>query len=122
MNSNIDFLIVGAGFYGATIGRALTDVGYKCLIIDKRPHIGGNCHTVPGSLDKYDILKKSNKSTAEENNQEIDDTDEIENNSIDNNEDIEDTIDNTDEEVMDEYTIDEDGTIHTKEEDNDRIY
>jgi len=55
VNSNIDFLIVGAGFYGATIARALTDVGYKCLIIDKRPHIGGNCHTVPGSLDKYDI-------------------------------------------------------------------
>ena len=55
MNSNIDFLIVGAGFYGVTIARLLTDAGYKCLIIDKRPHIGGNCYTVPGHNGLYDI-------------------------------------------------------------------
>ena len=55
MNSNIDFLIVGAGFYGATIGRLLTDAGYNCLIIDKRNHIAGNCYTKQGPQGLYDI-------------------------------------------------------------------
>jgi UDP-galactopyranose mutase len=40
-----DYLIVGAGFYGAVCARELTDNGYKCLVIDKRSHIGGNCYT-----------------------------------------------------------------------------
>jgi UDP-galactopyranose mutase len=40
-----DYLIVGAGFYGAVCARELTDKGYKCLVIDKRSHIGGNCYT-----------------------------------------------------------------------------
>ena len=38
-----DFLIVGAGLFGATAARALTDQGYKCLVIDKNSYIGGNC-------------------------------------------------------------------------------
>lgn len=41
----IDFLIVGAGLYGSVCARELTDKGYSCLVIDKRPHIGGNCYT-----------------------------------------------------------------------------
>jgi len=40
-----DFLIVGAGLYGSVCARELTDKGYSCLVIDKRTHIGGNCHT-----------------------------------------------------------------------------
>lgn len=40
-----DFLIVGAGFYGATFARQATDAGYKCLVIDKRSHIAGNAYT-----------------------------------------------------------------------------
>jgi UDP-galactopyranose mutase len=40
-----DYLIVGAGFYGAICARELTDTGYKVLVIDKRDHIGGNCYT-----------------------------------------------------------------------------
>ena len=55
MNSNIDFLIVGAGFYGVTIARMLTDAGYKCLIIDKRYHIGGNCFSIPDKNGLYDV-------------------------------------------------------------------
>lgn len=55
MNSNIDFVIVGAGFYGVTIARLLTDAGFKCIIIDKRDHIGGNCYTAPGDKHLYDI-------------------------------------------------------------------
>jgi len=40
-----DFLIVGAGFYGSICARELTDKGFKCLVIDSRNHIGGNCYT-----------------------------------------------------------------------------
>lgn len=40
-----DYLIVGAGFFGAICARELTNSGYKCLVIDKRNHIGGNCYT-----------------------------------------------------------------------------
>ena len=40
-----DYLIVGAGFFGAVFAREMTDNGKKCLVIDRRPHIGGNCYT-----------------------------------------------------------------------------
>ena len=40
-----DFLMVGAGLYGATIARQLTDGGKKVLVIDKRNHIAGNAFT-----------------------------------------------------------------------------
>ena len=40
-----DYLIVGAGFFGAVFAREMTDHGKKCLVIDKRSHIGGNCYT-----------------------------------------------------------------------------
>jgi UDP-galactopyranose mutase len=40
-----DYLIVGAGFYGSICARELTDAGYKCLVLEKRNHIGGNCYT-----------------------------------------------------------------------------
>ena len=42
---NYDYLIVGAGLFGATFAREMTDAGKKCLIIDKRPHIGGNVYS-----------------------------------------------------------------------------
>lgn len=40
-----DYLIVGAGMFGATFARLATDAGKNCLVIDKRPHIAGNCYT-----------------------------------------------------------------------------
>jgi len=40
-----DYLIVGSGLYGSVCARELTDMGFKCLVIDKRNHIGGNCYT-----------------------------------------------------------------------------
>lgn len=40
-----DYLIVGAGMFGATFARLATDAGKTCLIIDKRDHIAGNCYT-----------------------------------------------------------------------------
>lgn len=40
-----DYLIVGAGMFGATFARLATDAGKRCLVIDKRAHIAGNCYT-----------------------------------------------------------------------------
>ena len=40
-----DYLIVGAGIFGATFARLARDSGRSCLVIDKRNHIGGNCYT-----------------------------------------------------------------------------
>lgn len=40
-----DFLIVGAGLYGATFARIMADNGKRCLVIDKREHIAGNIFT-----------------------------------------------------------------------------
>lgn len=40
-----DYLIIGSGLYGSVCARELTDLGYKCLVIEKRDHIGGNCYT-----------------------------------------------------------------------------
>lgn len=44
-SKEIDFLIVGAGLFGAVIAHLLHSIGKSCLVIDKRAHIGGNCFT-----------------------------------------------------------------------------
>ena len=40
-----DFLIVGSGLFGAVTACEFTKRGKKCLVLDKRPHIGGNVYT-----------------------------------------------------------------------------
>src|SRR3990172_1217544 len=40
-----DYLIVGSGLFGAICARELTDAGKSVLVIERRPHIGGNCYT-----------------------------------------------------------------------------
>ena len=40
-----DYLIVGAGLFGATCANLLHSKGKKVLVIDKRDHIGGNVYT-----------------------------------------------------------------------------
>ncbi len=40
-----DYLIVGAGLFGATIANKAVKMGKKVLVIDKRNHIGGNIYT-----------------------------------------------------------------------------
>ena len=40
-----DYLIVGAGLYGAIFAHEMTKRNKRCLVIDKRKHIGGNCYT-----------------------------------------------------------------------------
>lgn len=39
-----DYLIVGAGLFGSVFARQMTDAGKRCLVIDRRDHIGGNVH------------------------------------------------------------------------------
>ena len=40
-----DYIVVGAGLFGATFARLATDAGKKVLVIDKRDHIAGNVYT-----------------------------------------------------------------------------
>ena len=40
-----DYLVVGAGLYGATFARQAKEHGKSVLVIDKRDHIGGNVYT-----------------------------------------------------------------------------
>ena len=45
-----DYLIVGSGLFGSAFARRATDAGRRCLVIDKRPHTGGNlrCESIEG--------------------------------------------------------------------------
>lgn len=43
-----DYIIVGAGFAGLVLAERLCSAGKKCLVVEKRSHIGGNCY------DRYD--------------------------------------------------------------------
>ena len=40
-------LIVGSGLFGAVCARELTDAGIRCRVVERRNHVGGNCHTRP---------------------------------------------------------------------------
>lgn len=42
---NYDYLIVGSGMFGAVFAREASKRGKRCLVIDKRNHIGGNVYT-----------------------------------------------------------------------------
>lgn len=51
-----DYLIVGAGLYGATFAHVAKKHGKRCLVIEKRPHAGGNiyCEDIEGiNVHKY---------------------------------------------------------------------
>ncbi len=48
-----DFLIVGAGFTGATLAERLASLGKKVLVVDRRDHIGGNAYD---EYDPYGVL------------------------------------------------------------------
>jgi UDP-galactopyranose mutase len=55
-NKKYDYLIVGAGLFGAVFSHIATKNGKKCLVIDKRNHLGGNvyCEEVNGiNVHKY---------------------------------------------------------------------
>lgn len=66
MTKEYDFLIVGSGLFGATFAYFAKKAGKKCLVIDKRPQLGGNvyCEEVEGiNVHKYGahIFHTSNK-------------------------------------------------------------
>ena len=50
IENHYDYLIVGAGLFGATFAYRARQQGKKCLVIDKRPHLGGNiyCENIEG--------------------------------------------------------------------------
>lgn len=51
-----DYLIVGSGLFGSTFAYRAKKAGKKCLVIDKRPHLGGNiyCESIEGiNVHKY---------------------------------------------------------------------
>lgn len=65
-----DYLIVGSGLFGATFAHLANKQGKKCLVIDKRPHLGGNiyCENIEGiNVHKYGahIFHTSNKKVWE---------------------------------------------------------
>ncbi len=43
-NASTDFLIIGAGFSGLVIAQRLAAAGWKCVVVDRRSHLGGNAH------------------------------------------------------------------------------
>jgi UDP-galactopyranose mutase len=47
MNIDAGYLIVGAGFAGSVVARELAEAGKKVLVIDRRPHLGGNAYDEP---------------------------------------------------------------------------
>ena len=66
MKRTYDYLIVGAGLFGAMFAFRAKQAGKKCLMIDKRPHLGGNvyCENIEGiNVHKYGahIFHTSNK-------------------------------------------------------------
>lgn len=54
--NNYDYLIVGSGLFGATFAYFAHKAGKRCLVIDKRQHLGGNvyCESIEGiNVHKY---------------------------------------------------------------------
>ena len=66
MENHYDYLIVGSGLFGSTFAHLAHKQGKKCLVIDKRSHLGGNiyCEKIEGiNVHKYGahIFHTSNK-------------------------------------------------------------
>ena len=65
-----DYLIVGSGLFGAVFAHQARKAGKRCLVIDRRPHLGGNvyCEQVEGiNVHRYGahIFHTSNKEVWE---------------------------------------------------------
>lgn len=56
MSSHYNYIVVGSGLFGATFAYCARKAGKRCLVIDKRPQLGGNvyCENVEGiNVHKY---------------------------------------------------------------------
>lgn len=63
-----DYAIVGSGLFGATFAYEASKAGKECLVIERRPHIGGNCYTrnifgIDVHMYGAHIFKTDNKET-----------------------------------------------------------
>lgn len=70
VSKEYDYLLVGAGLFSATFAYQAKKAGKKCLVIDKRSHLGGNvyCEKIEGiNVHKYGahIFHTSNKQVWE---------------------------------------------------------
>lgn len=66
MNNKFDYLVIGSGLFGSVFVHQTKQAGKKCLVIEKRPHLGGNvcCESIEGvNVHKYGahIFHTSNK-------------------------------------------------------------
>ena len=52
-----DYLIVGAGLFGAVFAYEAGKRGKSCLVIDKRPHIAGNIYTAGGGYKRSQVWR-----------------------------------------------------------------
>ncbi|AEF38558.1 UDP-galactopyranose mutase [Hoyosella subflava] len=56
--SAFDLIVVGSGFFGLTIAeRAATQLGKRVLVLDRRPHIGGNAYSEPEAATGIEVHK-----------------------------------------------------------------
>ena len=53
-----DYLIVGSGLFGATFAYRAKQMGKRCLVIDKRPHLGCTFPTLIETCKQYGIMVK----------------------------------------------------------------
>lgn len=54
---NVDYLVVGAGIFGATMAERLANAGKKILVIDRREHLAGNIYTYTDEETGIDVHK-----------------------------------------------------------------
>ena len=64
MAQRYDYLIVGSGLFGATFAYKARKAGKRCLVIDKRPHLGGNIYCEPVSLPTGERLRVGEPSSG----------------------------------------------------------
>ena len=54
---NYNYLVVGAGIFGATVAEGLADAGKKVLVIDRRPHLAGNIYSYTDEKTGIEVHK-----------------------------------------------------------------
>ncbi|MBD0322184.1 MAG: NAD(P)-binding protein, partial [Aldersonia sp.] len=55
---NVDLIVVGSGFFGLTIAeRVASQLGKRVLVLDRRPHIGGNAYSEPEAETGIEVHK-----------------------------------------------------------------